>query len=126
MGVADGVAACMVPEHQRGSAIAIAMVGSPLALSLGVPAGAFLGSLVSWRVCFGIMSVLALVLMAWESLQVPDFAGQAKGKRMSIRHMFTLPGIHSVPFAVLAFVLAHNIFCTYVARAFTLSTALFV
>lgn len=31
-----GYAARMVPEHQKGRAIAIAMVGTPLALSLGV------------------------------------------------------------------------------------------
>lgn len=44
-----GYAARMVPVHQRGRAIAIAMVGAPLALSLGVPAGTFLGNWVGWR-----------------------------------------------------------------------------
>ncbi|WP_022962003.1 MFS transporter [Halopseudomonas pelagia] len=110
-----GYAARMVPEHQKGRAIAIAMVGAPLALSLGVPAGAVLGTLIGWRVCFGIMSVLALILMLWVRIQVPDFAGQAKGKRVSLRHVFTLPGIRPVLFVVLAFVLAHNILYTYIA-----------
>jgi predicted MFS family arabinose efflux permease len=110
-----GYAARMVPEHQEGRAIAIAMVGTPLALSLGVPAGAFLGTLVSWRVCFGIMSVLALMLMVWVRLQVPDFAGQVKSKRASLGDVFTLPGIRAVLFVVLAFVLAHNILYTYIA-----------
>ncbi|MDR6494691.1 MFS transporter [Paraburkholderia sp. 22099] len=110
-----GYAARMVPEHQQGRAIAIAMVGTPLALSLGVPAGTFLGDLVGWRMCFGIMSVLALMLMVWVRLKVPDFAGQAVGKRLSLRHVFTLPGIRPVLFVVLAFVLAHNILYTYIA-----------
>ena len=35
-----GYAARMVPEEKKGRAIAIAMVGTPLALSLGVPDGA--------------------------------------------------------------------------------------
>lgn len=110
-----GYAARMVPAHQQGRAIAVAMVGTPLALSLGVPAGTFLGALVGWRACFGIMSVLALVLMLWVRLQVPDFAGQAQGRRLALRQVFMLPGVRSVLFVVLAFVLAHNILYTYIA-----------
>jgi len=110
-----GYAARMVPEHQQGRAIAIAMAGTPLALSLGVPAGTFLGTAMGWRMCFGAMSLLALVLMVWIYLKVPDFAGQAANKRLSLRQVFTLPGIRPVLFVVLAFVLAHNILYTYIA-----------
>ncbi|MFW5329689.1 MFS transporter [Hydrogenophaga sp. ZJX-1] len=110
-----GYAARMVPEHQKGRAIAIAMVGTPLALSLGVPAGTFLGNLVGWRVCFGIMSLLALLLMVWVRGKVPDFAGLATGKRLSLGHVLTVPGVRPVLFVVLAFVLAHNILYTYIA-----------
>ncbi|MBO9680167.1 MAG: MFS transporter [Acidovorax sp.] len=110
-----GYAARMVPGHQKGRAIAIAMVGTPLALSLGVPAGTALGNLAGWRMCFGLMSLLALVLMVWVRMRVPDFAGHAAGRRLSLRHVFTLPGIRPVLFVVLAFVLAHNILFTYIA-----------
>ena len=114
-----GYAARMVPEHQKGRAIAIAMVGTPLALSLGVPAGTFLGNLVGWRTCFGIMSGLALLLMVWVRVKVPDFAGQAAGKRLSLGHVFTVAGVLPVLFVVLAFVLAHNILYTYIAPFLT-------
>ena len=110
-----GYAARMVPEHQKGRAIAIAMVGTPMALSLGVPAGTFLGDLIGWRACFGIMSALALGLMLWVRIKVPDFAGQAAGNRSSLSHVFTLAGVRPVLFVVLAFVLAHNILYTYIA-----------
>lgn len=110
-----GYAARMVPEYQKGRAIAIAMVGTPLALSLGVPAGTFLGNWVGWRMCFGIMSGLALVLMVWVRIKLPDFAGQAACKRLSPGHVFTMPGVRPVLFVVLAFVLAHNILYTYIA-----------
>lgn len=110
-----GYAARMVPDHQKGRAIAVAMVGTPLALSLGVPAGTFVGNLVGWRVCFGIMSGLALVLMLWARLKLPDFAGQAAGRALSLRQVFTLPGVRPVLVAVLAFVLAHNVLYTYIA-----------
>ncbi|MEN5425367.1 MFS transporter [Stenotrophomonas pennii] len=110
-----GYAARMVPDHQKGRAIAVAMVGTPLALSLGVPAGTFVGNLVGWRVCFGTMSGLALVLMLWARLKLPDFAGQAAGRALSLRQVFTLPGVRPVLVAVLAFVLAHNVLYTYIA-----------
>lgn len=110
-----GYAARLVPGHQKGRAIAVAMVGTPLALSLGVPAGTFLGNYLGWQVCFGIMSVLAMVLMVWVRARLPDFAGQPEGKRMSLVQVLTMRGVRAVLFAVLAFVLAHNILYTYIA-----------
>ena len=110
-----GYAARLVPEHRKGRAIAIAMMGTPLALSLGIPAGTFLGNVLGWRMCFGIMSLLAVLLMAWVRFNVPDFAGKAEQKRLSLRYVFTLWGIRPVLFVVLAFVLAHNILYTYIA-----------
>ncbi|WP_275138273.1 MFS transporter [Stenotrophomonas sp. 169] len=110
-----GYAARMVPAHQKGRAIAVAMVGTPLALSLGVPAGTYIGNLVGWRMCFGIMSALALVLMVWARIKLPDFAGQPAGRASSLRQVFTLPGVRPVLFVVLAFVLAHNVLYTYIA-----------
>ncbi|WP_114861316.1 MFS transporter [Azospirillum brasilense] len=110
-----GYAARMVPDHQKGRAIAVAMVGAPLALSLGVPTGTFLGNLVDWRVCFGLMSALAVALMLWVRVVVPDFAGQAASSRLSPGRVFTLAGVRPVLFVVLAFVLAHNILYTYIA-----------
>lgn len=110
-----GYAARMVPDEKKGRAIAIAMVGTPLALSLGVPAGTLLGSLIGWRMCFGIMSVMAVGLMVWVRIRVPDFAGLAAGKRLPLRQILTLAGVRPVLFVVLMFVLAHNIFYTYIA-----------
>ncbi|WP_418303728.1 MFS transporter [Pandoraea pulmonicola] len=116
-----GYAARMVPEHQKGRAIAIAMVGTPLALSLGVPAGTFLGAVVGWRACFGIMTLLALALMVWVRAEVPDFPGQARRERLPLGRVLTMPGIRPVLFAVLAFVLAHNILYTYIAPFLTVA-----
>ncbi|KHN93435.1 MFS transporter [Pectobacterium actinidiae] len=110
-----GYAARMVPEHQKGRAIAIAMVGPPLALSIGVPAGTLLGNVIGWRMCFAMMSGLAVILMLWVRIQVPDFAGQSAGKRLSLVRVFTMAGVRPVLCAVLAFVLAHNILYTYIA-----------
>lgn len=110
-----GYAGRMAPPHLQGRAITVAMVGIPLALSLGIPAGTLLGGVVGWRVTFGVMSVLTLVLIGWAIAKVPDFPGQAAGQRLSIGKVFRLPGVRSVLFVTLAFVLAHNILYTYIA-----------
>jgi predicted MFS family arabinose efflux permease len=113
-GLLAGYARRMVPVAQQGRALALAMIGTPLALSLGVPAGTLLGSLVGWRSAFGIMSGIALLLALWVWRYMPDFEGQAAGKRMSVRQVFLTPGVRPVLFVIMAWMLAHNILYTYI------------
>lgn len=110
-----GYAARMVPEGSKGRAIAVAMIGTPLALSLGIPAGTYLGAAIGWRASFGVMSGLTLILIAWVTMKVPDFPGQTEDKRLPLSQVFALPGIRPVLFVTLTFVLAHNILYTYIA-----------
>ena len=110
-----GHASRMVPKALQGKAIAVAMVGTPLALSIGIPAGTLLGNLVGWRSAFAIMSVLSVLLLAWVRFKVPDFPGQAAGVQMRISSVLMLPGLRSVLVVTLLFVLAHNILYTYIS-----------
>ena len=110
-----GYASRMVAPHLQGRAIAVAMLGAPLALSLGVPAGTFLGSVVGWRLSFAIMTGLTLVLLMWARWQLPDFAGQPTEKRLGLRQVLSLPGIRPVLWVTFTYVLAHNILYTYIA-----------
>lgn len=110
-----GYAARMVPEGSKGRAIAVAMIGTPLALSLGIPAGTYLGAAIGWRASFGVMSGLTLILIAWVTMKVPDFPGQTEGERLPLGEVFALPGIRPILFVTLTFVLAHNILYTYIA-----------
>lgn len=110
-----GQAARMVPPSMRGRAITVAMLGAPLALSLGIPAGTLLGNGMGWRPAFLVMSMLSLLLLGWVRWQVPDFPGQEAGHQQSVRRVFLLPGMRPVLGVMLAFVLAHNILYTYIA-----------
>ncbi|MBC2381106.1 MFS transporter [Pseudomonas sp. WS 5106] len=110
-----GYASRMVAPHLQGRAIAVAMLGAPLALSLGVPAGTLLGNVVGWRLSFAIMTGLTLILLVWARWQLPDFAGQPAEKRMGLRQVLTLPGIRPVLWVTFTYVLAHNILYTYIA-----------
>ncbi|GJD40469.1 MFS transporter [Methylobacterium bullatum] len=110
-----GYAGRMAPEHLRGRAISIAMVGAPLALSIGIPAGTLLGGLVGWRPVFTILSGLSVVLVGWIAWKVPDFEGEAHDRRLPLAEVIALPGLKTVLAVTLGFVLAHNILYTYVA-----------
>jgi predicted MFS family arabinose efflux permease len=110
-----GYAAAMVPAHKRGKAIAIAMAGTPLALSLGVPVGTFMGNLIGWRFCFAALSALSLCLMLILRLSAPDIAGQPLKQRLTLRDVLRLPGVGRLLLLVLTFVLAHNLLYTWIA-----------
>ena len=110
-----GYASRMAPANLRGRAIAIAMVGISIAMSIGVPAGTFLGNAVGWRAVFGLLSLIALALIAWITFGLPDFPGTPAGRRMSVGQVFANPGVRAVMMLTFAFVLAHNILYTYIA-----------
>ncbi|WP_205206681.1 MFS transporter [Asaia sp. As-1742] len=110
-----GYASRMVVPALQGRAIAVAMVGTPLALSFGIPLGTFLGTMVGWRYTFGIMTALSVGLLGWVVAVVPDFAGQRQGRHLTLRHVFLMPGVRRVLSVTLLFVLAHNILYTYIA-----------
>lgn len=110
-----GYARRMSPVHLQGKAIAIAMAGIPVALSLGVPAGTFLGETVGWRVAFLSMTVLTVILLAWIGVAVPDYPGQERGERPKMLRALKVPGVTPVLFVTLVFVLAHTILYAYVA-----------
>ncbi|WP_407713249.1 MFS transporter [Comamonas testosteroni] len=110
-----GYASRLVAPQFRGRAIAVAMAGTPLALSLGVPAGGWLGLAWGWRWCFGLASILALLLWLWMWLRLPDFPGQNQKQRKPIAAVMRTPGVLAVLTVVLFYVLAHNILYTYIA-----------
>lgn len=114
-GILAGYARRMVTDRLKGKALAIAMVGTPIALSLGVPVGSFLGAVVGWRFAFLGMSASTLVLIGWVLWQVPDSAGQSRGRRVAIAHVFLTPGIRPILATILAWMTAHNVLYTYVA-----------
>ncbi|EED67045.1 MFS transporter [Comamonas testosteroni] len=110
-----GYATRLVAPQFRGRAIAVAMAGTPLALSLGVPAGGWLGLAWGWRWCFGLASTLDLLLWLWMWLRLPDFPGQDRNQRKPIAAVMRTPGVLAVLMVVLFYVLAHNILYTYIA-----------
>ncbi|OUB14353.1 MFS transporter [Bacillus thuringiensis serovar yunnanensis] len=118
-GLVAGYARRMVPNNLQGRALALATVGQPIALSLGVPLGTLLGSLFEWQVIFGIISACTLVLILWVFAALPDYPGQSAEQRQPISKIFMIPGVRPVLFVLFVWILAHNILYTYIAPFMT-------
>ncbi|MEU9063881.1 MFS transporter [Streptomyces sp. NPDC048430] len=102
------------PEH-AGRALAIAMTGTPVALAVGTPLGAWLGSTVGWRWSFAAMSLLGIVVMVFAKYLVPDAPGQPARTRAPLGRVLTVPGVATVLGVVFIWMLAHNLLYTYIA-----------
>lgn len=110
-----GYARRMVAPHQQGRAMAIAMVGTPIALSLGLPLGTWLGSLLGWRITFGVMSLLSVLLIVWVLIKVPNYPGQTRSSRIPLYSVLSIDGVRSILGVVVTWMLAHNLLYTYIA-----------
>ncbi|MBC3450342.1 MFS transporter [Pseudomonas mosselii] len=113
-GLIAGHARRMVAPAQQGRAMAVAMLGQPIALSLGLPIGTWLGAWLGWRAAFVVVTVAALLLIVWVVRAVPDFPGQAAGKRPAALAVLRTPGVARVLLVILAWILGHNILYTYI------------
>lgn len=110
-----GYARRMVPGPLQGRAMAVAMVGIPMALAFGVPLSAWLGELAGWRAVFGALSGLSVALAAWVLRSVPDYPGQAARRRLPLRQVWMTPGVRPVLAVLLFWILAHYTLYTYIA-----------
>ncbi|WKW40735.1 MFS transporter [Kosakonia cowanii] len=120
-GILAGYARRLVPADLQGRALAIAMVGIPIALSLGTPAGAWLGGILGWRVSFGLMAALAVILFIWTLLAVPDLPGQQVERRLPVWKVFMMPGVRPVLAVIFLWMTAHNILYTFIGPFLQLS-----
>ncbi|WP_063914076.1 MFS transporter [Pseudomonas sp. p21] len=113
-GLIAGHARRMVPVALQGRAMAVAMLGQPIALSLGLPIATWLGAGLGWRATFVVVTVVALLLVAWVLRSVPDYPGHAAGKRPAALQVLRTPGVVIVLLVILSWILGHNVLYTYI------------
>jgi len=118
-----GYASRMVAPQLQGRAIAVAMLGTPLAMTIGIPLGTWLSHLVGWRWVFGLMSLLSLAVVPWARATLPPVPGLPPQKSGTLREVLALPGLVPVYLVMLFAVLAHNVLYTYIAPFVALSGA---
>jgi predicted MFS family arabinose efflux permease len=123
-----GYARRIAPAGSEGRAIAVAMTGIPVALSLGVPAGTLIGEQVGWRAAFGAVSLVTLAVICWIGMSVPGVRQAAveqtdthgsdhapRSAKSPLRQTLAVPGVAAIMATVTAFVLGHTIIYAYIA-----------
>ncbi|MDH0562460.1 MFS transporter [Acinetobacter courvalinii] len=109
----------MAPPHLQGRALAIAMLGIPLALALGVPLSAWLSAFIGWRNIFIILSITALLLTVWVLFRVPNYQKNTSQRSVALKTVFTMPGVRPILFLVMAWILSHYLLYTYITPLLT-------
>ncbi|TGB01331.1 MFS transporter [Halobacillus salinus] len=69
--IGSTIAASLVPEHKRASAIAFMFTGLTVATVTGVPLGTFIGQTFGWRATFAGVALLGVIGMIASELLVP-------------------------------------------------------
>ncbi|GGE53649.1 putative MFS-type transporter YtbD [Pullulanibacillus camelliae] len=88
MSIGSTIAADLVPENKRASAISIMFTGLTVATVTGVPIGTFLGQQFSWRLAFIVIVGVGLIALIANAILVPGHL--RKGVRTSLRDQVKL------------------------------------
>ncbi|MBB3908690.1 MFS transporter [Anoxybacteroides rupiense] len=88
MSIGSTIAASLVAEHRRASAISIMFSGLTVATITGVPFGTFIGQQFGWRFAFLFIAAVGVIAFIANSILVP--ANLRKGARTTFRDQFRL------------------------------------
>ncbi len=72
MSIGATIAANIVPEHKRASAISIMFTGLTVATVTGVPFGTYLGQQFGWRIAFAVIVAVGIIAFLTNALLVPS------------------------------------------------------
>lgn len=89
MSIASTIAADLVPEDRKASAIAIMFTGLTVATVTGVPLGTFLGQQLGWRAAFVAIIAIGLIALIGNLILVPS-SGLRKGTHTPLREQVKL------------------------------------
>jgi predicted MFS family arabinose efflux permease len=88
MSIGSTIAANLVPEDRRASAIAFMFTGLTVATVTGVPFGTFIGQTFSWRISFAGIAVIGLISLIANAILIPSHLRQ--GAAASFRDQLKL------------------------------------
>lgn len=76
--IGSTIAAYLVPENKRASAIATMFTGLTVATVTGVPLGTFIGQMFGWRATFWGVAILGVIALISTAILVPSILKKAK------------------------------------------------
>ncbi|MBT2623889.1 MFS transporter [Bacillus sp. ISL-32] len=88
MSIGSTIAADLVPEHKRASAISIMFTGLTVATVTGVPFGTFIGQQFCWRLAFIVIIAVGVIALVTNGILIPS--DLRKGTRTTFRDQIKL------------------------------------
>ncbi|MCY8514407.1 MFS transporter [Bacillus atrophaeus] len=88
MSIGSTIAADLVPEHKRASAISIMFTGLTVATVTGVPFGTFIGQQFGWRLAFIVIIAVGVIALVTNGILIPS--DLRKGTRTTFRDQIKL------------------------------------
>ncbi|GAA3469198.1 MFS transporter [Nonomuraea roseola] len=113
--LAAGIAVRMVPERYVPQATAIAFGGATAANVLGVPAGTLIGELTDWRIAFGILGGLGLLVVVSLLLLLPQMPATQPVRLRTLAEQFRNPVVRAGVLATFLLVSGHFAAFTFVS-----------
>lgn len=113
--VALGIAAQIAPPEKRGSAIGTILMGTSLALVVGLPLGTLIGEYMGWRWIFAILGIITFIPIIAIVKAVPKMSGQETiplSKQLAVLKNFK---VISGLLASLFFITGYSVVSTYIA-----------
>jgi len=100
--IGSTIAADLVPEHKRASAIAFMFTGLTVATVTGVPLGTFIGQAFGWRSTFWAVAILGVIAIIASALLVPKNLKQAPPAKFTDNFKILTSGPLLLAFAITA------------------------
>ena len=100
--IGSTIAADLVPENKRASAIALMFTGLTVATVTGVPLGTFIGQIFGWRSTFWAVAVLGVIGIIASAILIPKNLKQAPPLKFSDNFKILTNGPLLLAFAITA------------------------
>ncbi|MDM8150091.1 MFS transporter [Priestia megaterium] len=100
--IGSTIAADLVPENKRASAIALMFTGLTVATVTGVPLGTFIGQAFGWRSTFWAVAVLGIIAIIASAILIPKNLKQAPPLKFSDNFKILTNGPLLLAFAITA------------------------